>query len=34
VVLSADLTRIPPPEILRTEVLQTFVGGRLIYEKK
>ncbi len=34
VVLSADLTRIPPPEILRTEVLQTFVGGRLVYEKK
>ncbi len=34
VVLSADLIRIPPPEILRIEVLQTFVGGRLVYEKK
>ena len=34
VVLSADLTRIPAPELLRAEVVQTFVGGRLVYEKK
>jgi predicted amidohydrolase YtcJ len=34
VVLSADLTRLPAPELLNTEVLQTFVGGRLVYEKK
>jgi predicted amidohydrolase YtcJ len=34
VVLSADLTRIPAPELLRAEVLQTFAGGRLVYEKK
>jgi len=34
VVLSADLTRIPAPELLRAKVVQTFVGGRLVYEKK
>ena len=34
VVLSADLTRIPSPELLRAEVLQTFVGGRLVYERR
>ena len=34
IVLSADVTRISPREIFNTEVLQTFVGGRLVYEKK
>ncbi len=34
IVLSADITRVPPPELLKTEVLQTFVGSRLVYEKK
>ncbi len=33
-VLSADLTRIPAPDLLRAKVVQTFVGGRLVYEKK
>ena len=34
IVLSNELTRIPPLQILRTDVLMTFVGGRLVYEKK
>lgn len=34
VVLSADVTKIPPKEILKTVVLETWVGGRLVYEKK
>lgn len=34
IVLSADVTQIPPRQILSTEVLMTFVGGRLVYEKK
>jgi hypothetical protein len=34
IVLSNDVTRIPPAQILRTDVLMTFVGGRLVYEKK
>jgi predicted amidohydrolase YtcJ len=34
VVLSADLTKIPHAQILKTEVLMTFTGGRLVYEKK
>jgi len=33
IVLSADLTKLRPKEILRTQVLQTFVGGRLVYRK-
>jgi len=33
IVLSADLTKLRPKEILRTQVLQTFVGGRLVYQK-
>ncbi|HEV8384001.1 MAG TPA: amidohydrolase, partial [Candidatus Acidoferrales bacterium] len=32
IVLSNDVTRIPPAQILRTDVLMTFVGGRLVYE--
>jgi predicted amidohydrolase YtcJ len=31
VVLDRDLTRIPPEEILRTQVLRTVVGGRTVY---
>jgi len=27
------VTKIPPPQILRTDVQMTFVGGRLVYEK-
>ena len=34
IVLSNDLTKIPPPQILRTDVVMTFVGGRVVYEKK
>jgi hypothetical protein len=34
IVLSNDVTKIPPQQILRTNVLMTFVGGRLVYEKK
>jgi hypothetical protein len=34
VVLSADVTKIPPAQILKTEVLLTVVGGRVVYEKK
>ncbi|MBI1749833.1 MAG: amidohydrolase family protein [Acidobacteria bacterium] len=34
IVLSNDLTQIPPRQILRTDVLMTIVGGRLVYEKK
>jgi len=34
IILSADVTKAAPREILRTEVLQTFVGGRLAFEKK
>ena len=34
IVLSADITKVPPAQLLHTEVLQTYVGGRLVYEKK
>ncbi len=34
IVLSADLTKIPPAEILKTKVLQTIVGGRTVYQAK
>ncbi len=34
VVLSQDVTRVPPKEILRTQVLLTMVGGRIVYERK
>jgi len=34
VVLSQDITRMPASEILRTQVLLTMVGGRIVYEKK
>jgi predicted amidohydrolase YtcJ len=34
VVLSQDLTKATPKEILNTELLQTVVGGRTVYQKK
>jgi len=34
VVLCADVTKASPPQILRTAVLETFVGGRLVYRKQ
>ena len=33
VVLSNDVTRVPPQEILHTEAVLTIVGGRIVYEK-
>ncbi len=33
VVLSADVTQIAPARIPATEVIMTFVGGKLVYEK-
>jgi predicted amidohydrolase YtcJ len=32
VVLDLDLTRVTPPEILKTEVLRTVVGGKTVFE--
>ena len=34
VVLSADITEAAPRQLLQTEVLQTFVGGHLVYRKQ
>jgi hypothetical protein len=34
IVLSADVTKIPPAQILTTQVLWTFVGGRLVFERR
>jgi predicted amidohydrolase YtcJ len=34
VVLSRDLFAIPPEEILRTEVVMTMTGGRIVYENE
>ena len=31
VVLDRDLTKVPPPEILKTRVLRTVVGGKTVY---
>jgi predicted amidohydrolase YtcJ len=33
VVFPADLTRLPAKELLRTEVVMTIAGGKIIYEK-
>jgi predicted amidohydrolase YtcJ len=32
-ILSNDLTKVPPSDYLKTEVLQNVVGGRTVYEK-
>jgi predicted amidohydrolase YtcJ len=32
VVLDRDLTKVPAPEILKTRVLRTVVGGKTTYE--
>ncbi len=32
VVLDRDLTKIPPAEILKTQVLRTVVGGKTVYD--
>jgi hypothetical protein len=34
IVLSADVTKVAPSEILKTEVLRTYVGGKLVYEMR
>jgi len=34
VVLDRDITRIPAPDILRSKVVRTVVGGRTVYETK
>jgi predicted amidohydrolase YtcJ len=34
VVLDRDITAVPPPEVLRTKVLRTVVGGKTVYEAK
>jgi predicted amidohydrolase YtcJ len=34
VVLDRDITKVPPPEILKTRVLRTVVGGKIVYEAK
>ena len=31
-ILSNDLTKIPPSDYLKTEVLRTVVGGRIVYD--
>ena len=34
IVLANDLTKVPPAEYLKTQVVRTVVGGRVVYEKK
>jgi len=34
IVLSQDITHLPATEVLRTEVLLTLVGGKIVYEKE
>ncbi len=34
VVLDRDLTKVAAPEILKTKVLRTVVGGKTVYEGK
>jgi predicted amidohydrolase YtcJ len=31
VVLDRDLTKVAPPDILKTQVLRTVVGGKTVY---
>jgi predicted amidohydrolase YtcJ len=33
-VLSADIMKIPEPEILKTRCLKTIIGGEIVYETK
>ena len=33
-VLSADIMKIPEPEILKTRCLMTIIGGEVVYEAK
>jgi len=33
VILSQDITKIPPRDILKTEVVRTVVGGKTVYQK-
>jgi predicted amidohydrolase YtcJ len=34
VVLDRDITKVEPPQILKTKVLRTVVGGKTVYEAK
>jgi hypothetical protein len=34
IVLSADVTKIPPAQILKTQLVWTIVGGRVVFERK
>jgi predicted amidohydrolase YtcJ len=34
VVLSADVTKLAPKEILKTKAITTIVGGRVVFERK
>jgi len=34
IVLSSDLTKVPPSEYLKTQVLRTVVGGRVVYQAR
>jgi predicted amidohydrolase YtcJ len=34
VVLDQDIMRVAPEQVLRTQVLATYVGGKVVYEKK
>ena len=34
IVLSQDITQVPPGQILRTKVLLTIVGGKIVYQEE
>ena len=34
IILSQDITHVSPPELLRTDVLLTMVGGKIVYRKE